>query len=135
MRTYTEAEKKKLRENPYTLKVTDHKLVFTDEFKAEYYRRLMEGEMPREILPELCYDTKLFTQKQIDSLTHKIRELGAQGRFEEGRVPEKRRTGSSPEGEIAVTAENMTKLYNRVQYLEQQVEFMKRMRPGVRIEN
>lgn len=135
MRTYTEKEKKQLRENPYTQKVTDHKLMFTDEFKAEYYRQLMEGGMPRETLRELGYDTDLFTQKQIDSLTHKIREQGAAGRFDEGRVPDTQRTCTSTDGEIAVTSENMTKLYNRVKYLEQQVEFMKRTRPGVRAGN
>ena len=52
-RKYTAKEKQLLEKNPYTLKVTDHQLMFTAEFKSEFWKRYEAGMGPREILTDL----------------------------------------------------------------------------------
>ena len=39
MRKYTAKEKRQLESNPYTYKVTDYRLMFTVEFKKDFWRK------------------------------------------------------------------------------------------------
>ena len=69
MREYSTKEMKLLRANPYTLRVTKHKLYFTIRFKEAFQTSYEAGNSPRKVLEELGYDPKMFGQKQIDSIS------------------------------------------------------------------
>ena len=129
MRTYTAKEKKLLEKNPYTFKVTDHKLLFTAEFKREFWQRYQTGMKPRSIMADLGYDLEMLGQRQIDSIGHSIREQAARGAFYDGNTHNGRRTASVRD-EADMTEDNFRLLWNEVQYLRQEMEAMKRLRPA-----
>lgn len=131
MRKYTAKEKQLLEKNQYTYKVTDHKLLFTAEFKKEFWKKYEAGMAPREILTDLGYDTDMFGQKQIDSMVQSIKKQAAEGVFREGlsRTRQRSRKVSTAQ-EAAMTEENWALLWNEVQYLRQEVDAIKRLRPA-----
>ena len=65
MREYSAKEMKMLRANPYTLRVTKHKLYFTIRFKEAFQTSYEAGNSPRKVLEDLGYDPKMFGQKQM----------------------------------------------------------------------
>lgn len=131
MRTYTKKEKKALGENPYTCKVTDHKLIFTEDFRREFWRKYEAGEAPRQILTELGYDLKMFSQQQIDNLVQRTKKQAESGDFRERKQPGRPNGAGRLKAEELVepTAENMTRMTNELLYLRQEIDFMKRIVP------
>ena len=77
MREYSAKEMKMLRANPYTLRVTKHKLYFTIRFKEAFQTSYEAGNSPRKVLEDLGYDPKMFGQKQIDSIVQHIKKEAA----------------------------------------------------------
>lgn len=131
MRTYTTKERRQLARNPYTYKVTDHTLSFTVEFKKEFWRRYEADEAPTEILRALGYDTNIFSRKQISNIVQSIKHQAMEGDFREGYA--RRRTphgnGGNENEVLEATDENVTRLWNEVQYLRQAVDAIIRLRP------
>lgn len=124
MREYTAKEMKELRANPYTFKVTKKKLYFTAEFKEAFWIGYQAGTAPKKLLEDLGYDTKIFGQKQIDSLVQRIKKQAANG-FTEGESRTKR-TGVQEEIH-EVSQESVERIWNEVKYLRQEVEFLKKI--------
>ncbi len=123
MREYTPKEMKRLKANPYTFKVTKRKLYFTVEFKETFWTGYNAGVAPRELLSRMGYDLSLFSQKQIDSIAHrvKVQALSERG-FSEG---ERRvRRVRSIDGD---KPESMERVWAEVKYLRQEVEFLKKI--------
>ena len=133
MRKYTAKEKRQLESNPYTYKVTDHRLMFTVEFKKDFWRKYEAGETPRSILTELGYDTDMFGQKQIDSMVQSMKKQAASGMFREGAARDHRAgRGKKPDTaeDIAMTEENFSRLWHELQYLREEVELLKKSEPA-----
>lgn len=126
MKEYTAKEMKALKANPYTFKVTKNKLYFTAEFKEAFWIGYKAGTAPRKLLEDLGYDTKMFGQKQIDSIVQRIKKQAetAQG-FTEGEN-RARRTGVQP-NVSEISPESVERLWNEVNYLRQEVEFLKKI--------
>lgn len=126
MREYTAKEMKALKANPYTFKVTKNKLYFTSEFKEVFWTGYKAGTAPRKLLEDLGYDTKMFGQKQIDSIVQRIKKQAENAHgFTEGenRV---RRAGTEPDVS-EISPESVERLWNEVNYLRQEVEFLKKI--------
>ena len=125
MKEYTKKEIKKLKENPYTLKVTKNQLYHTAEFKKIFWTKYQAGMAPRKILTELGYDTQIFGQKRIDSLVQRIKKEAMSGNgFSEvynrkNRVPIKSLEEFTPE--------SFAQMQHEVLYLKQEVEFLKKI--------
>ncbi len=126
MREYTAKEMKELRANPYTFKVTKKKLYFTAEFKEAFWNGYQAGIAPKKLLEDLGYDTKMFGQKQIDSLVQRIKKQAEKANgFTEGENRTKR-TGVQQEIQ-EVSQESVERIWNEVKYLRQEVEFLKKI--------
>lgn len=135
MREYTAKEKKLLKANPYTFKVTKNKLYFTIEFKESFWTAYQAGMAPRKILEDLGYDVEMFGQKKIDSMVQGIkRQAGNAGGFRQGENRTRRKKDMLPilEGAAAEQEGNLAAILNEVKYLRQEVEFLKKI---IRIEN
>ena len=52
MKEYTPKQIKELKNNPYTLNVTTHKLYFTAKFKEDFWVSYQAGNAPRKILKD-----------------------------------------------------------------------------------
>ncbi len=140
MREYTAKEIKLLSANPYTFKVTKHKLYFTIEFKEAFWTSYQAGLAPRKIIEDLGYDIELFGQKQIDSIVQRIKyeasnELGfTQGEnrsMRAGMSYKKHKVDKDSSGveesENTPEQRKIARLEAEVKYLHQEVDFLKKI--------
>ncbi len=127
MKEYTAKEIKELTANKYTLKVTRTQLSHTIKFKEEFWTMYKAGLAPRKILSELGYRPEMFGQKRIDSLVQGIKKqaISPDG-FTEG-YSRQRRISLKSELTNLDTPESVSKLHHEVQYLRQEVDFIKKI--------
>lgn len=121
---FTDQEMEQLRKNPYTYAITPGTISFTKEFKERFYKAFCEGSLPRQIMDDCGYDTSILGKDRITGIRASIvREYDTFGRFCDGRkppVPKNSATvGSSDET-------SLRQLQHRVEYLEQEIEFLKK---------
>ena len=126
MREYTKKEINILLKNPYTYRVTKHKLYFTIKFKEKFLKLLQAGEAPRKILSELGYDLTMFSQDKIDSIAKNIRKRAASKLpFHEGENnTNKGSHGKRRRGPNLKTVEGMQMELIK---LRQEIEFLKKI--------
>lgn len=136
MKEYTSKEIKALKSNPYTFKVTKSKLYFTAEFKERFWAGYQAGNAPRKLLQDFGYDLEMFGQKQIDSITQRVKKEALAGKgFTEGEQRGRRpgvdrfETEESPCGNN-VPAGSLERMRNELNYLRQEVEFIKKILKG-----
>ncbi len=120
---FTEEQIKFLRKNPYTFNVTANTLYLTREFKELFYREYQEGKLPRQILSEHGYPEEILGNARIWGISSLIkREANRPEGFSEGSVSK----SSLPSAEDS-PEEAIRNLQNEVQYLRQEVEFLKKI--------
>jgi hypothetical protein len=71
---FSDQEVEILKNNPYTLKVNQDSIRFSEEFKDEFYALLKEEETAEDILIELGYDPKMLGKERIKYLEKSITE-------------------------------------------------------------
>jgi hypothetical protein len=126
MKEYTSKEIKLLKENSYTLKVTRNKIYLTAAFKEAFWIQYQAGGAPKKIIKDLGYDVNLFRQKQIDSLTQRIKKQALSGDgFTEGQTRDKRIPIKEPDGRDC--PQSLERMQNELQYLRQEVEYLKKI--------
>lgn len=126
MKEYTAKEMKLLKANPYTFKVTKHKLYFTAEFKEVFWTGYQAGTAPRKLLADMGYDLEIFGQKQIDSMVQSIKKQAQGGYgFSQGENRVKRMKDNKVVSKDC--PEGMERVWNEMKYLRQEVEFLKKI--------
>lgn len=130
MKEYSAKEIKLLKANPYTFKVTSKQLYFTIEFKEAFWNAYKAGLAPGKIIADLGYDLSLFGQKQIDSITHRIKQqaLSPLG-FRQGADRTYRRKNELllPSKEDSEDQTVLKTVLNELSYLRQEVDFLKKI--------
>ena len=122
---FTDEQIKQLRENPYTFKVTSSKIFFTKEFKQKFYNKRQEGLTLKETIIALGYDPDILGEKRIDGISHLINKAVREGReFSEDIAP---RTSILDQADPEVTRENFIKMQHELQYMRQEIEFLKKI--------
>ena len=128
MKEYTPKQIKELKNNPYTLNVTTHKLYFTAKFKEDFWVSYQAGNAPRKILKDFGYNLDFFEQKQIDSLTQRIKKQALSGEgFSEGENHEKRTVLKATDERDLSSPQSIERMQNELLYLRQEVEFLKKI--------
>lgn len=121
---FTNEDMEVLRENRYTYKVTPYMLQFTREFKALFWKEYQQGSLPRQILEKYGYPADMLGKERIWGITQVIKKQHAsQDGLREGRRP---RARSKPK-EGGTTEEQVKQLQGEVQYLRQEIEFLKKI--------
>ena len=110
--------------NPNVFSVTRSTLMLTKSFKEKFYAEYQKGALPRDILKHHGFSSDVIGQRRIWSITQHIKdEYAKYGEFHEGRKP----PGPS-KGPAAVSGQDpLSRLESRVEYLQQQVEFLKKI--------
>ena len=120
-----------LRQNPYTLKVNEDRILFTYEFKQFFMREIVKKQMTAPKVFRLAgYDVKLLGRSRIDAWNRKIKKEAASP---EGlKMPK-----WSREAELDAFAKmDLTKkqqltilkeMQARIVYLEQEIELLKKI--------
>ena len=125
MKKYTKNQISELSKNPYTFKIDNKRILFTIEFKKLFWIKYQAGMSPRAILKELNYNLDCFGQKQIDSITQRIKKEALAGEFTEGYSRNRRAKINEPD--IELTSQNIKQMQNELMYLRQEVDFLKKV--------
>lgn len=119
---FTEQEKMELRNNPYTFRVTDYKIVFTLAFKefvlSEIDKPLMNST---KVFLKAGYPPGLIPKRTMQYTVAQIRKEAAS---KEGlREPKPPKAASRKKND---SSSELEELKHRVQILEQQIDFLKK---------
>ena len=123
-KVFTTEEVEMLRNNPYTYAVTPHILSFTKEFKELFWKEYQAGEIPRQILEKHGYPADVLGKERIWGIAHTIK---GQYYSEEGLREGSLKKSPSADIDCKTTEETVKKLQNEVQYLRQEIEFLKKI--------
>ena len=116
--------------NPYTAKVSETQIKFTDDFRDDFWR-LYLTEMPiKEIFIDLGYDPDVLGTKRIDGFVYNLRKrfltneqrANAQSRSCTTKRPPANLNYSEMKSNDAIRA-----MQTELQYLRQEVEFLKKL--------
>lgn len=122
---FTEQELKTLRENKYTYNVTPNTISFTREFKTIFYEEYLRGEVPRLILEKYGYPAEILGKQRIWGIAQCIKkEYDKHGEFHEGALPQ---SAPSDNTEQMTPGESIRHLRHEVDYLKQEMEFLKKI--------
>ena len=118
---FTTEQQQLLRNNPYTVRVTEDVLNLSKEFKELFYKEYLTGILPRDILEKYGYSADILGKQRIWGISHMIRkQFEKTGEFRDVRNPGSFVTLESPE-------ERIHQLEHQVDYLTQEVEFLKKI--------
>lgn len=120
---FTPEQQEILRNNQYTVRITANTLSLSKEFKELFYRDYLSGAIPREILQKYGYPAEVLGKQRIWGITHCIKkEFECNGSFRDIRSGEAARP-SVPQ----TPDEKIRKLEHQIDYLTQEVEFLKKI--------
>ncbi len=124
-KVFTEEEVEMLRGNPYTYAVTPHILSFTKEFKELFWEEHQAGAVPRQILERHGYPSDVLGRERIWGIAHTIKkQYYSPDGLHEGSLSKSARPS---EGGKQTTEERVNRLQGEVEYLRQEIEFLKKI--------
>lgn len=120
-KAFTPEQQQILRSNPYTIKVTRKNLYLSKDLKELFYKEYMSGTLPKDILQKYGYPADILGRQRIYGIAKMIREQYEQeGGFRDVITPGDAMAAGSPE-------EKLRRLEHQVNYLTQEVEFLKKI--------
>lgn len=125
-KVFTDEEIEMLRSNPYTYAVTPHILSFTKEFKELFWNEYQAGIIPRQILEQHGYPSDVLGEQRIWGITQIIKkQYYSEDGLREG--PPQKKKPSDDRAATATTEETVARLQHEVEYLKQEMEFLKKI--------
>ncbi len=119
---FSSEQQQLLRNNPYTVRVTEDFLYLSKEFKELFYKEHLAGAVPRDILEKYGYPSDVLGKERIWGISYTIRkQFEKTGEFRDVRTPNSSVTANSPE-------EKIRQLELQVNYLTPEVEFVPSMK-------
>lgn len=114
----------KLKDNPYVLNITEKAITYADEFKEKFIELYNKGVTPTEIFRKCEILPEIIGQKRIDTFSYRVRQ-----KIKNGKILEDDRKGKSgrPKTRKLTKDEEIQRLKHKVQYQEQQIEFLKKI--------
>lgn len=117
---------RKLQEHPYVAKATEWSVCFTPEFKRMAYEAYCSGKSMREIFIEAGIDVEILGKKRLQNFSNKLMEKSEENpSFEDRRRSNSSKKEQSTESQMA---KRIKELEHRNAYLEQENEFLKKIR-------
>lgn len=125
---FSKQEQELLAANPYTFRVSDKQLSFTAEFKSLFWDDYCNGITPTQILQKYGYPPEVLGDSRISGIQRLIKKeaLNADGFFS-GRRPQAENPAEEETPDVVSQQKRINKLEQKVQYLEQQMEFLKKI--------
>lgn len=121
---FTQEEIEAFKSNPYVTRVSDKSVSFSQEFKEKLILESRTGKAHSKILSDLGIDEKVLGAKRTDSLFKRVRKQSARPeRF--GRT---KPIGRPKKVIFASVEEENRYLKDRMEYLEQENEFLKKLK-------
>jgi len=125
-------------DSPYVAYVSRTTISFTIAFKEMFWQRYCDGITPVKIFEDAGLDVSVIGKGRIDTLVKALRDQTVRGLpFKDGlerhiNKPEKqfdlpKQPRFSSAAQIPLTPEAIAKMVQKVAYLEQQMEFLKKI--------
>lgn len=115
-----------LKEHPYVEKVTACTIIFTPAFKRIAYEEYCSGKSMQEIFRDAGFDVETLGKKRLSNFRNMLLEKAETNpEFEDQRRNNCRREAQSTEAQMA---KRIRELEHRNAYLEQENEFLKKIR-------
>ena len=120
---FTENQQNELRNNPYVQRVSVKSITYKREFKEKFQEEYRDGKLPSQILSDMGLDANTIGKRRRDSLVArmKIYELRTEG-FEDTR----KNNSGRPVTRQLTDAEKVNRLEQKIAYLNQENEFLKK---------
>ena len=117
---------KKLQEHPYVEKATQWTVSFTPEFKKMAYDEYCGGKSMRQIFMDAGFNVESLGSKRLQNFRNKLFEKAeTESGFEDKRKNNSRKEAQSTEAQMA---KRIRELEHRNAYLEQENDFLKKIR-------
>lgn len=128
MEPFTEEQMQILMSNRYTYSLTKHRIQYTLEFKQYVMKELAEGNTSVNIFIKAGYDPEILSVQRIYTF---VKRLKIEAASSEGLKPPKEykqaRDFAKKKLEEEKTSTAIKELQNQIVYLEQEVEFLKKI--------
>ena len=125
---FTEEEQQLLRQNPYVYSVSESSLSLTKEFKELFLEAYHKGQTVRSILADCGFDPAILGKRRIWGISSYIRsEYQKYGEFTEGHNTRGKRSSNPNLSNPATEADQIRQLKHEVDYLKQEMEFLKKI--------
>lgn len=120
---FTEEQQSKLLKNTYVQKISAKSITYTREFKEKFEEEYRGGKPPSQILNDMGLDYRILGKRRKDSLVARMKlyELRPEG-FEDTR---KNNSGRPTTRQLS-DAEKIKRLEQKIAYLNQENEFLKK---------
>ena len=120
---FTEEQQNELIKNQYVQKVSTKSIIYTKEFKEKFEEEYRSGKPPSRILNDMGLDHRLLGKSRQNSLVARIKkyELRPQG-FEDTR----KNSSGRPSTKQLTDDEKIKRLEQKIAYLNQENEFLKK---------
>jgi len=121
---FSKEDIEKLKDNPYILNISEKAITYTDEFKETFIELYNKGKMPSEIFRLCEIYPEIIGQKRIDMVAYRLKKKIEYGE----EVADKRKEFSGrPKSKELTKDEEIQRLKHKIQYQEQQIEFLKKI--------
>ena len=120
-------EQEQLMKNPYTFRVSAKQISFTKEFKQDFWKLYSENGMsPATIVERLGYDPGLLGSTRISGIQKHIRdEMQSHAGPHNGRRSKRHSKLNAADGYTVPSS--MEEMRHEIQYLRQEVEYLKKI--------
>lgn len=120
---FTEEQQNELRNNSYVQKVSEKSITYTKEFKEKFEEEYRAGKLPSQILSDMGLDPHMLGAKRKSSIVTRMKayELRPEG-FEDTR----KNYSGRPATKQLTDAEKINRLEQKIAYLNQENEFLKK---------
>lgn len=122
---FREEEIRDLQANPYVKKVSEKSITYTQEFREFFVSEYQKGKLPIQILRAAGFDTTVLGKDRIDSISKRFRKMEARP---EGLADTRKGNSGRFSTKDLTPEEEIQRLKNKIKYLEQENEFLKKIR-------
>lgn len=120
---FTEEQQSELRKNPYVQKVSAKSITYTKEFKENFEEEYRAGKLPSIILDDMGLDHRLLGKKRKDSLVAQMKLYKLRP---EGCEDTRKNNSGRPATKVLTDDEKIKRLEQKIAYLNQENEFLKK---------
>lgn len=121
---FTQEDVAAFKANPYVKSVTARKITFTVSFKEEFWARYTNGELAREILRSMGFDTDALGEIRIRGIVSHTKEQADSGAgFTEGYNWHDKNKPVNPDLPVA---KRLLRVEHELAYAKQELEFIKK---------
>lgn len=122
---FSDEQVKELEKNPYVKKVSVKSITYSEEFKELFWTDLQKGMLPRNIFKKYGFDPSLLGPRRTKSFTYRVRKEATRV---EGFKDTRRTDSGRPLARVLTIEEDLERLKQKCEILQQENDFLKRVR-------